>query len=289
MRNALVIVFLVACSACSEGIRSHAQSSSSASASERAPEGWILYPPPATDSDALRCANYSMREWKVALSGETLQIQLDKLRDHQDPLPPQLKSRKIMVDTKGERHVIAVNDGWLVGLDFGEFGGALWWFSSDGTRSRKIAEENVVGFANSAQGVLVLGGLAHLGFDSGKVWQVRDGEAGEKKLELVADLGSTPRTFLMPSSDSLLILTTRGLVRLKTNGELQTLFTTHYQSLYPTSMTLSPSGVIYVGMRHFVTRLTPTGNSYREEWFVSASCSKFRIRDYDCICSSGNK
>jgi hypothetical protein len=230
-----------------------------------------------------------MQEWMVALSGETLQIRLDRQRDHQDPLPPEVKSRNVMVDTKGYRQVIAVDDGWLVGLDFGEFGGALWWFSADGTRSKKISEENVVGFVNTPQGVLVLVGLSHLGFDTGKVLRVTDGEAGERKLEPVADLGSAPRAFVLESPDSLVILTSRGLVRLRTTGQIERLVQTHYQDLYPTSMTLSPSGVIYVGMRHFVTRLTPTGNSYDEEWFVPANCGKFRIRDLDCVCSSARK
>ena len=227
-----------------------------------------------------------MREWKVALSGETLRIRLDTQRDHQDLLPPEIKSRNVIVDTKGYRHVIAVDDGWLVGLDFGEFGGALWWFSSDGTRSKKISEENVVGFANTPQGILVLVGLAHLGSDSGKVLRVTDGEAGERKLEPVADLGSAPRTFVVESPDSLIILTTRRLVRVRATGQIERLFQTRYQDLYPTSMALSPSGVFHVGMRHFVTRLTPTANGYQEEWFVPTNCSTFRIRDLDCICTS---
>jgi hypothetical protein len=49
-------------------------------------------------------------------------------------------------------------------------------------------------------------------------------------------------------------------------------------------MTLSSSGVIHIGMRHFITRLTPNGNTYTQEWFVPADCTLFTKRDYDCVC-----
>ncbi len=124
---------------------------------------------------------------------------------------------------------------------------------------------------------------------SGKVLRITDGEAGNRRIEVLADLGATPRTFAVESPDSLLIVTTRGLVRVGTSGMVEQLLPTNYGLLYPNSMILSPSGVIHVGMRHFVTRLTLTKNRYREERFVPIGCSKFRIRGYDCVCISGRK
>jgi hypothetical protein len=289
MRWLLIILLLTSCSSCAERVGSQTPVASSELASLPAPEGWVLYPSPLADSPALRCANYSMREWRVTVEGESLKTRLDTRRDHQAPLPSEINSKNVAVGSKGDRHVIQVEDGWLVGLDVGEFGGALWWFSSDGKNSKKLADENVVGFANSSKGVLALVGLAHMGLDSGKVLRIADGEAGNRKIEVLADLGVAPRTFAVESPDTLLVVTTRGLVRVRTSGMVEQLLPTNYGLLYPNSMTLSPSGVIHVGMRHFVTRLTPTGNSYREEWFVPIGCSQFRIRDYDCVCISGRK
>ncbi|HEX3231696.1 MAG TPA: hypothetical protein VHQ95_22140, partial [Pyrinomonadaceae bacterium] len=88
---------------------------------------------------------------------------------------------------------------------------------------------------------------------------------------------------------STIILTSMGLVRLKTSGSVEQLLKTNYESLFPTSMTLSSSGVIHVGMRHFVTRLTPTGNTYREQWFVPANCARFAMRNYGCVCNPGRR
>jgi len=277
------MVLLITCSSCAERIASRAQTTP-AIPSVSAPNGWLAYPKP-TDEE-LRCANYSVREWRAALAGERLQIRLDTKHDHQDPLPPQIHSRNVAVGSKADRHVIRVNDGWLVGMDVGEFGGGLWWFNGDGLRGKKLSDENVVGFANTSKGVFVLVGLAHLGLDNGKVLRITDGVGGNRKLEPLVDLGSAPAAFILESPDALIVLTTTGLVRVRTSGKLESLDKTEYESLYPNSMTLSSSGVLYIGMRHFITRLAPTGNTYSEEWFVPTDCTKFTIRDIDCVCSA---
>ncbi len=289
MRWLFIILLVIGCSSCAALVNSQASSTVRTPATSPAPEGWVLYPSPPADGPALRCANYSMREWKVTVAGESVNVSLDSLRDHQDPLPPGINSKAVAVGSKGERHVIRVEDGWLIGLDAGEFGGGLWWFSSDGRSSRRLAGENVVGFAESSKGTLALVGLAHMSLDSGKVLLIRDGEVGNRKVETLADLGAAPRTFAVESLDSLLIVKTRGLVRVRTSGAVEQLLPTNYALLYPNSMTLFPSGVIHVGMRHFITRLTPVGNSYKEEWFVPAGCSRFRISGYECVCLSGRK
>jgi hypothetical protein len=171
-------------------------------------------------------------------------------------------------------------------MDIGEFGGGLWWFSDNGQRSKKLSSENVMGFATTSKGVLVLVGLAHLGLDDGKVLRITEGASGNRKLEVLADLGSAPSAFATESPAAVIVLTTTGLVRVRTSGKIENLFKTEYESLYPNSMTLSSSGLIHIGMRHFVTRLTPTGNSYNEEWFVLTDCTKFTIRDMDCVCAA---
>jgi hypothetical protein len=223
------------------------------------------------------------------LNGEHLQIRLDTRRDHQDILPSGITSKNVAVGSKADRHVIAVNDGWLVGMDVGEFGGGLWWFSVDGRSSKKLSDENVHGFAKTSKGVLALVGLTHMSLNSGQVLRIADGEAGNRKVEFLANLGSAPEAFVVESPDTVIIMTTMGLVRVRSAGDVQRLFRTNYELLYPNSMTLSTSGVVNVGMRHFVTRLTPMGNTYKEEWFVPADCTKFLIREFDCECTPGGR
>jgi len=273
MRTAFpLIILLITFATCGELISSHAQPA----------DGWVSYKTPADEE--LQCANYAKRSWKVRLDGERLQIGLNAERLRQDPLPPQIRSRHVQAGSKTDRVVVRVDDGWIVGLDSGEFGGGLWWFSTNGQRSQKLSEDNIVALIDTPKGVLVLAGLSHLGLEDGKVLRIKSGPRGAKKLELLADLHFTPRAFAVESPDSLIVLTTSPLVRVRTSGEVETLFRTDYRLLYPTSMTLSAAGVIHVGMRHFVTRLTPNGKTYREEWFVRQDCARFSQRDYDCVC-----
>ena len=282
MRTPLPIILLLVCSSCTGPINSRVQTKTSV-ADSSAPKGFVPFPKPSKDSDALRCANYSAREWRVSLSAEQLQIRLDTKRDHQDALPSEITSKNVVVGSKGERHVIPVNDGWLIGIDVGEFGGGLWWFGTDGSRSKKLSDENVHGFVNTSIGTLAIVGLGHLGVESGQVLRITSDKAGNRKSEIFADFGFAPAAFVAESPDSIIILTTFGLVRMKTSGSVERLLRTNYRDLYPTSMTLSASGVLHVGMRHFVTRLTPIGNSYEEEWFAPADCTAFTTPDCDCI------
>ena len=113
-----------------------------------------------------------------------------------------------------------------------------------------------------------------------------NGANGNRKLQQVVDLGSAPNAFAKNAPDSMLVLTTTGLLRVETSGKIEHLLKTRYEILYPNSMTLTASGVIYIGMRHFVTRLTPSGNTYTEEWFVPADCTTFAVRDLDCVCTA---
>jgi hypothetical protein len=226
--------------------------------------GWVAYQP---TEDDLRCANYSRLAWHITLDSNNSSILVSKFEDN-------------------SRHVIQVRDGRLVGEDHGEWGGSLWWISKDGRRRKWLSDENVHGFVKTSAGVLVIVGLAHMSLNHGAVLQYVDGPGRKKRVKEFVDLGFAPRAFILESPDSVMILTKDGFVRLHASGRIESIFRRVYGLLYPNSFTLSPDGVIHVGMRHFITRLTPTAGTYKEEWFVPASCSQFTKQEYDCVCSA---
>ncbi len=230
--------------------------------------GWVAYQP---TEDDLRCANYSKQEWRVTLSSDKSSIQVSRF--------------------EGEtyRHVIKVRDGRLVGENHGEWGGGLWWISRDGRRRKQLSDENVHGFVKTSSGVLVIVGLSHLTFNYGEVLQYIDGPGRKKRVKAFADLGFAPRTFLLESPESVMVLTRDGFVRVHSSGGLESVFRRVYGLLYPNSFTLSPNRVIHVGMRHFITRLTPSEGTYKEEWFVPANCIQFVQQEYDCVCSAASR
>lgn len=238
------------------------------------PEGWVRYPMPRRDSETLYCANQSDREWQVADDNGDLQISLKTGLYHHDPLPPEITVEQLppLLSGEGDRHVVAVDNGWLVGRDAGEWGGDLVWFSTDGTQTEVLVRENVRGFARWRQGeVLVLAGLSHLGLSYGKVLQIVSDEPMEppQVIEWLF-LEETPTHAVTESEEALLLLTSQGLIRLASSGETVPVTQTDYSWLYPNSMVRLPNGDIYIGMRHFITQLIPIRDGYTEQWFAPA-------------------
>lgn len=248
-----------------------------------APAGWVLYTlPDNPDSHVLLCAGFSKREWQVSPEGDGVKISSYQGGSVQDPLPFDIRPQDAAAGLAGDRYVKRVNDGWLVGFDAGEFGGALWWFSVNGSKRRKLAEDNVAGFADSSLGVLALVGLAHMGTDYGKVLLVREGQEGNRPVEAMADLGSAPTAFALESADSLMVATYDRIVRVLISGEVEQLLAPKDGFPYPNSLTLSKSGVIHIGMRHFILRLSPSSKGYKEEWFVPTDCKTFEVSGFPC-------
>jgi hypothetical protein len=101
---------------------------------------------------------------------------------------------------------------------------------------------------------------------------------------VLVDLGESPHAFALAPDGSVVLVTSTKIHRIKSPGVIETIHNAAYSLLYPTSVVALRSGEIYVGMRHFVTRLTPTGSSYEEEWLVPTDCLSFVEQDYRCGC-----
>lgn len=127
--------------------------------------------------------------------------------------------------------------------------------------------------------------LRHMGANEGDVWRYVDRPGQKKRAEHLVDLGWAPFAFTQDSPDAVLVLTSDGFVRVHTSGRLETVYRIVYGILYPGSIAISPNGVIHAGMRHFVTRLTPSAGTYKDEWFVPANCAQFTQQKYDCVCT----
>jgi|GEM_PF-724908 len=246
------------------------------------PPGWVLTSAPAPSGEALQCANYSRKEWRVDSIGDGVTFAPRPARDA-DPLPFSIVA-KAREGTAGTRHVRAVTGGYLVGFDAGEYGGALFWFSTDGRTRQKLADGNVVAVAELRSGIVAFTGLAHLGVSEGKVLRVkRDGALWAAAPWL--DLGAAAEAVAVESPDSALVLTTSSLLRVTSCGDTRQLASPNHDALYPSSMAIDPKGVVYVGMRHYATRFVPQGDgAYAEEWLAPAGCSVARLKKFDCEC-----
>jgi hypothetical protein len=136
----------------------------------------------------------------------------------------------------------------------------------------ELSGQSLLAFVDTKFGMLALTGLDHLGLRSGHVLAI-SGEGPLPPASVVADLGEAPYAFTKDSRGSVIVV-----LSIAAPGAVETLLATDYGGLYPNSVAVTPSGVIYVGMRHFVTRVTSLGPEFREDWLAPADCPKFETR-----------
>lgn len=118
--------------------------------------------------DWLYAAQMSGLEWRVYTKGNTPQAGVRKRRAsvYLGPFTPEAE---IFRDASAR---VAVDGGWLIGINQGEFGGGLYWFSRDGKHSYKISDHHVVDFFTHPNGVHAIEGWHHIVVGQGSVIRI---------------------------------------------------------------------------------------------------------------------
>jgi hypothetical protein len=265
-----------------------------AQAAPRPPVGWVARAVPPDGSPEWRCANQAKDEWTVSAEQEHLAIAKKSSTSAQVSLPftPELGPGEAPNTFRGLRAVEAVSDGYLAGFTRGEFGGGLYWFSREGDKHLKISPmsaswspENVQGIGKDERAFYVFQGLAHLGVDQGRVLKVQQ-ESGRRWVPTVlVDLGSAPAAVLQEAPGTWLVATSSGLSRVSSRGTAERVWEQKkVGQLYPSSIVRTGDGVVYIGMRAWVVRLTALNpGPARAELLAPASCPSFAASQ-PCRC-----
>lgn len=270
------------------GCPSHIEHPKAISAPLPPPASWVVRDAPTPAGETIECANLARREWRITSKSGVSEPTLHVPTDDGDPLPFAFSpTKKDEPALHGTHHVHPVPEGFLVGFDAGEYGGALYLFSADGSTKTKLSSENVLGFADLRIGTIVLTGLAHLGMSVGHLLLVTHGVSGVAASPWV-DLGGATETFVVDSPESMFVLTTGALFRVTACGDVNEIARTNYDALYPTSMAVDRNGVITIGMRQFVTRWIPTADSYQEQWLTKSDCTLMMRDKFECKCRGGS-
>lgn len=261
--------------------------------SEELQGGWKNLASPPSDAQRA-CAQQAGEVWRVSRSDGQLQVDPWERRIVQEPLPFDIPSAD---DRRGNRHVLQLSDGWLVGFDAGEWGGGLWWFGPEGEGARRLRPpeaawnrngagrrlENVRGFAVLDDAIFVFLGLDHLMSRSGGVFRL-DRRDGEWKLVPIGLLDASPDVWLTEEG-RVLIVTEGGLWSLHLDGPLEQVHRIDLSSLLPTSVVRGTEGALYLGLQHYLVRLEPKGGDWTASWLAPDDCTWFEIDD-SCRCLS---
>ena len=186
----------------------------------------------------------------------------------------------------GPRAVLERPDGVWLGIDRGEFGGGLWWLPRGGGPAERVSQENVRGIVVLDGKVTAISGLAHMGWNQGALLEpVRAGQGGWK-LGRIRPLGAAPQAWALQSSDTtadvLWIATYQAVLRIEGDRMRRV----HGVAGWPLidSLAVTADGVIFLGMRGGVGRLTPSWRGHRAAWLVPPSCAE--VDPETCECRS---
>jgi hypothetical protein len=245
---------------------------------------WVVAQPPRIGDEGrwLAANNDTAHQWVVFLRGDRPSVRLrvdnrgkgspyPERQEAYPPMPFSIQQGSMAEGLAGEWFSVQVSDGWVIGFNKGEWGGALWWFSPDGKKRYKISGDQVVGFFKTDAGLLALEeGISYGTTSRGRIIRLtRDGD-GRWHSEPFVDLEGVPQTAVMGADGTLTVATHDRLLRVhvgtrKLDVLLRDAF---WGGLYPRSMMVAPSGTVYLGMRHGVARVDKTGTAYEAFWLL---------------------
>ncbi len=211
--------------------------------------------------------NNSPTSWLVSLDSSGQVIAQNKIAKYPsaDTLPFRLYFDTMRsYSWKGFRTVKKVANGYLVGFNKGEFGGALYWFSEKGDTSYQISRSNVDYIFEYKKKVCMVNGVFHMDTDLGRINEMRF-EDGTWKVEEWVELPSKSQV-IMPYKNRMLIVTTKTILFFDGTNNFDFIKKDGFWDvLYPQSAVILNHD-LFVGMRGGVYRINLETKT--EEWLT---------------------
>jgi hypothetical protein len=110
--------------------------------------------------------------------------------------------------------------GWVVGTDFGEFGGSLFWVSRRG-KVRHLADGNVLAIARLGGELYAVHALNHMGGSHGTLLRIRSTRQGVR-VEHALELPEGPEAIAI-RDDAFYLGTTQGIAMVRPSLEIEIL------------------------------------------------------------------
>lgn len=187
---------------------------------------------------------------RVRTSGEHAYVEPVTFGTSFDPLPyercvpPQYLA--------GARHVVAVDDGWLVAYE-GPFESQVFWTNEEGTARRSLAKGRITGFARSASGDVLAVAIGRARLGRGAV--VRFERSNGHTARFVTILPIEPSGALSGDRGGLVAFGERFVFRVDEDGKLENLHYLQRDIGHVSSVARTPNGTLYLGVECGVLKI----------------------------------
>jgi hypothetical protein len=229
-------------------------------------KNWISHTIP-TNKDTLDKYNSDMNDWIVGIEkNEVYTFEWTK-NYKKDSLPfeikPSIPEERLI---RGRRFVTAVEDGYLIGFNRGEWGGTLYWFSKDGTKKYKISNDQIIQFKIRNKKIYAIEGLSHLSISEGRIIEIKKENGIWTSVEYLK-LADAPEALDLDNKNNFVIVTTSSLVLVDTNKKLKVLIAKGIWDyfLYPNSLVIQNEN-LYIGMRKGIFKYNT--KTKKQEWLL---------------------
>jgi len=219
--------------------------------------------PPESNEDArmlwFSAASWSPHEWRVFAEDDRVCAQRTSANDtNRGERPTFTPDIHLIGSLHPATSFAAVDDGWLIGCNGGEWGGQLYWFSKDGERNYRISNHRIVDFFFLPDGLYAIEGLAHMVMSEGSVIRIaRPRPDARWEATTATKLPFAPDAISVRRDGTMLLTLSDSLVSISPDRTVHTLLLSdppwRHGPLYPNSSLLSTDEQkLYIGMRQFV-------------------------------------
>ena len=195
----------------------------------------------------VRCRGQSDCEWRVFDRGPNMVAYHSRPDYRRDPLPVEPPTGPAPVPWaagNSRRFVVAVDDGWIVSLNAGEFGAGIWWVARDGARYTHLSDENVVELIKNAAGVWAPTGLDHLIAGRGRILLIARTGTNPWRVVRSIPIGASAYAATSAHDGSLIVVTRTGVIRVASNGKATRLHTGRWDGFFKSALTVRPPSTL---------------------------------------------
>ncbi|MCX6319592.1 MAG: hypothetical protein NTW29_20105 [Bacteroidetes bacterium] len=220
--------------------------------------------------DRIYTANHSPDNWIFSKSGEKWEVvKNDFKRENGDslPFPPDFIAKNLK-EIRGNRYVKKTADGFLVGLNKGEFGGGLYFIKPDGLDGYEIARYlNIRTIFEYKSKYFAIEGLAHLGSERGQILEIFKSDTVWKYTSLT-HLIEAP-ALITDYNNEKVIVTSQYLLKFGSEFTVSEILKSplYWGVLYPSSILINNAD-IYLAMRKGVLKIKAFDTNPAYEWYT---------------------